>query len=345
MKESKKELLFLKKKKQKDFYSLSPDSPERPGPANESFLVLFFKKELLALLLFALLALAPALPLGGFVPLLLERVMVFAIAAMSLDFILGIGGLLSFGHAAPLVIGAYAVAILNEAGITEAAVVVPVAIVGAGLFALVTGAVALRTRGINFIMITLAFAQMVYFGVASLAQFGGDDGYTLYSRTLVLGHDWLSAKNFYVTTLVVLVLVWLTLRVIAGSRFGRALAAVRQNRVRVQALGLDPYAIELVAMVGAAMICAVAGVLMANEAEFVSPAYGAWARSGDLMVMVILGGVGSLHGAILGALVVVLAEEGLGRVTQHWPLLYGPALICAVLFLRGGLAGIGGRRG
>ncbi len=302
------------------------------------------------LAMFAALALVPLLralgvPLGGFVPLLLERAMVFAIAAMSLDFILGIGGLLSFGHAAPLVIGAYAVAILDSAGITEAAIVVPVAVLAAGLYAALTGAVALRTRGINFIMITLAFAQMVYFGVASLAQYGGDDGYTLYSRTQVLGQAWLSEQHFYVTALIVLGLVWALLRRIAASRFGRALAAVRQNRVRVQALGLDAFAIELTAMVIAAMICAVAGVLMANEAEFVSPAYGAWARSGDLMVMVILGGVGSLHGAILGALVVVLAEEGMGRLTEHWPLLYGPALVLCVLFLRGGLAGIGGRRG
>jgi branched-chain amino acid transport system permease protein len=302
------------------------------------------------LAMFAALALVPLLralgvPLGGFVPLLLERAMVFAIAAMSLDFILGIGGLLSFGHAAPLVIGAYTVAILDSAGITEAAIVVPVAVLAAGLYAALTGVVALRTRGINFIMITLAFAQMVYFGVASLAQYGGDDGYTLYSRTQVLGQAWLSEQHFYVTALIVLGLVWALLRRIAASRFGRALAAVRQNRVRVQALGLDAFAIELTAMVIAAMICAVAGVLMANEAEFVSPAYGAWARSGDLMVMVILGGVGSLHGAILGALVVVLAEEGMGRLTEHWPLLYGPALVLCVLFLRGGLAGIGGRRG
>lgn len=301
------------------------------------------------LAMFAALALVPLLralgvPLGGFVPLLLERAMVFAIAAMSLDFILGIGGLLSFGHAAPLVIGAYTVAILDSAGVTEAAIVVPVAVLAAGLYAALTGAVALRTRGINFIMITLAFAQMVYFGVASLAQYGGDDGYTLYSRTQVLGQAWLSEQHFYVTALIVLGLVWALLRRIAASRFGRALAAVRQNRVRVQALGLDAFAIELTAMVIAAMICAVAGVLMANEAEFVSPAYGAWARSGDLMVMVILGGVGSLHGAILGALVVVLAEEGMGRLTEHWPLLYGPALVLCVLFLRGGLAGIGGRR-
>jgi branched-chain amino acid transport system permease protein len=281
---------------------------------------------------------------GGFLPLLLERVMVFGLAAMSLDFMLGIGGLVSFGHAAPLAIGAYAVAVLNEAGVTEAAIVVPCAMAAAGLFALCTGAVALRTRGVNFIMITLAFAQMVYFATASLADYGGDDGYTLYSRTLVVGRHWLDAKSFYVTALAILFAAWLLLRMLAASRFGRALAAVRQNRVRAQALGFNAFAIELVTMVIAAMLCAVAGVLLANEAEFVSPAYASWARSGDLMVMVILGGVGSLHGAIIGAFVVVMAEEGLGRLTQHWPLIYGPALILAVLFLRHGIAGIGGRR-
>jgi branched-chain amino acid transport system permease protein len=291
------------------------------------------------LLLFALLALVPVAGVGGFWPLLLDRAMVFGVAAMSLDFILGVGGLVSFGHAAPLAIGAYTVAILNEMRVTDAVVVVPCAMAASGVFALVTGAVALRTRGINFIMITLAFAQMVYFAVSSLADYGGEDGYTLYSRTQVLGHDWLGARNFYVAALVVLVVVWGVLRVITASRFGRALSAARQNRARVQALGIDPYRVELAAMVIAAMICGLAGVLMANEAEFVTPAYGSWQRSGDLMVMVILGGAGSLHGAILGALMVVLAEEGLGRLTQHWPLIYGPGLILAVLFLRGGLAG------
>ena len=291
------------------------------------------------LLLFALLALVPVAGVGGFWPLLLERAMVFGVAAMSLDFILGVGGLVSFGHAAPLAFGAYTVAILNEMRVTDAVVVVPCAMAASGVFALVTGAVALRTRGINFIMITLAFAQMVYFAVSSLVDYGGEDGYTLYSRTQVLGHDWLGARNFYVAALVVLVVVWGVLRVITASRFGRALSAARQNRARVQALGIDPYRVELAAMVIAAMICGLAGVLMANEAEFVTPAYGSWQRSGDLMVMVILGGAGSLHGAILGALMVVLAEEGLGRLTQHWPLIYGPGLILAVLFLRGGLAG------
>ncbi len=303
----------------------------------------------LPLAIFALLALVPILsalgvPLGGFVPLLLGRVMIFAIAAMSLDLILGIGGLASFGHAAPLAIGAYAVAILDAANIHDAVIVVPVAMAAAGFFATATGAVALRTRGVNFIMITLAFAQMIYFAAASLADYGGDDGYTLYSRTTVLGAKLLDGKAFYPTVLVVLFLVWLKLRIIAASRFGRTLSAIRQNRPRAQALGFNAFAVELAAMAIASALCALAGVLLANEAEFVSPAFASWARSGDLMVMVILGGVGSLHGAILGAFAVVMAEEALGRLTQHWPLLFGPSLVLAVLFLRRGIAGIGGRR-
>jgi branched-chain amino acid transport system permease protein len=300
---------------------------------------------LLPWLLFAALAAVPFLPLGGYTPLLLGRVMVFAIAAMSLDLILGIGGLASFGHAAPLAIGAYAVAILDAAGVHEIAIILPTAMAAAGLFALATGAVALRTRGVNFIMITLAFAQMIYFAAGSLSDYGGDDGYTLYSRSVVFGHKWLDGKAFYITALIALFLVWLLLRTIAAARFGRTLSAIRQNRPRVEALGFNTFAVELTAMVIAAMLCDIAGVLLANEAEFVSPAYAGWARSGNLMVMVILGGVGSLHGAIIGALLVVLAEEALGRVTTHWPLIFGPVLILAVLFLRHGIAGIGARRG
>lgn len=300
--------------------------------------------------LFALLAAVPLLllagvPVGGRVPLLLGRVMVFALAAMSLDLILGIGGLVSFGHAAPLAIGAYAVAMLDAAGIQEAAIVVPCAAAGAGLYAASTGAVALRTRGVNFIMITLAFAQMIFFAAASLSDYGGDDGYTLYGRTRVFGMKLLDGRAFYPTVLATLFAAWLFLRMLTASRFGRTLSAIRQNRARVEALGFNTFAVELAAMVIAAMLCAVAGVLLANEAEFVSPAYASWARSGDLMVMVILGGVGSLHGAILGALVVVLAQEALGSVTPHWPLIFGPALVLAVLFLRHGIAGIGGRSG
>lgn len=291
--------------------------------------------------IFAALALIGVLGahLPGIVPLIVSRIMIFGLAAMSLDLIMGIGGLPSFGHAAPLAIGAYAVAILDVAGVRDAAVVIPAAVVAAGLFALATGAVALRTRGVNFIMITLAFAQMVYFGVGSLSDYGGDDGYTLFARTEVFGFDLLGERSIYASTFAVLLATYLLLRAITASRFGRALSAIRQNRARAQALGIDAFAIELTALVIAAMIAAVAGVLMANQAEFVSPAYAAWGRSGGLMVMVILGGLGTLHGAILGAAIVVLAEEGLGAFTQHWPLVLGPFLVLAVLFFRHGIMG------
>ena len=308
------------------------------------------KHSRLPLAIFAVLALIPLLtakgvPIGGFVPLVAGRIMIFAIAAMSLDLILGVGGLPSFGHAAPVAIGAYAVAILDAAGIGNALVVVPVACLAAGLFALATGAVALRTRGINFIMITLAFAQMIYFGLGSLSDYGGDDGATISQRTDLAGLRVLDGRGLYIATLIVLVAVWLLLRMIVRTRFGRVLSACRQNRGRVEALGYNAYAIELSALVIASVIAAIAGVLLANEAEFVSPAYAAWGRSGGLMVMVILGGVGSLHGAVLGAAAVVLFEEGVGRLTSHWPLIFGPTMVLAVLFLRRGFAGIGGRRG
>jgi branched-chain amino acid transport system permease protein len=144
---------------------------------------------------------------------------------------------------------------------------------------------------------------------------------------------------------VLLLLAYLLCRVIVASRFGRVLRAVKQNADRAQALGASPFAVRLTGYVIAAMICAVAGAMLANSAEFVSPAYAAWQRSGDLLIMVILGGAGSLHGAILGALAVVLLEDGLSRLTEHWRLIYGPMLVLAVLFFRGGLAGIGARRG
>ncbi len=304
----------------------------------------------LPITIFAILAFIPilpaiGLPIGGFIALIAGRIMIFALAAMSLDFILGVGGLVSFGHAALIAIGAYAVAILDVADIHDALIVIPAAAAAAALFALATGAVALRTRGINFIMITLAFAQMVFFATGSLSDYGGDDGYTLYSRTTLAGLKLLDGKNLYLTTLAILIAAWLLLRTITRSRFGRVLSAIRQNRARVQALGYNAYAFELTALVISAAICSIAGVLLANEAEFISPAYAAWGRSGSLMVMVILGGLGSLHGAILGAAIVVLFEEGVGRFTQHWPLIFGPLMVLAVLFLKNGIAGIGTRRG
>ncbi len=303
------------------------------------------RRAALPLAIFAALAVLPFLPVGGYAVLLVSRAMVFALAALSLDLILGAGGMVSFGHAAYLAIGAYAVAILDAADLNDAWAVLPVACGAAASFALVTGAIALRTSGVNFIMITLAFAQMVTFAAGALADYGGDDGTTLVARTELFGAPILRGRGFHVAAFVLLLLAYLLCRVIVASRFGRVLRAVKQNADRAQALGASPFAVRLTGYVIAAMICAVAGAMLANSAEFVSPAYAAWQRSGDLLIMVILGGAGSLHGAILGALAVVLLEDGLSRLTEHWRLIYGPMLVLAVLFFRGGLAGIGARRG
>ena len=303
----------------------------------------------LPLALLLVFAAVPLLPLGrdaGYVMLLGARIMVFATAAVSLDLILGAGGLVSFGHAAPLLLGAYAVAALDKAGVDGALPVLALALALAGTYALLTGAVALRTRGVNFIMITLAFAQMVYFATGSIPDYGGTDGYPLGERTRLFGlkvlHDGLP---FYLSALAVLVASYLVCRALLATPFGRSLVALRQNEQRARAMGIDPLRVRLGAMVVASLIASLAGVLLANESDFISPAYGAWQRSAELMVMVLLGGAGSLSGAVLGAGVVVLLEEGLGRFTQHWPLIFGPVLVLAALGLRGGLAGVWSRRG
>jgi len=305
-------------------------------------------KRALPVLLFAALAGAPFLAWGhhaGTALLLTTRIEILAIAAISLDLLVGAAGLVSFGHAAYLAIGAYAVAILDANDISEALIVLPVACLAAAAFAAATGAISLRTRGVNFIMITLAFAQMVTFAAGSLAAYGGDDGYSLTTRTEILGHPWLKGIGLHIAAITLLVLAWLLLRTLLASRFGRALRAIKQNRPRVQAMGHNAFAVELAAMTIAGTICAIAGVLLANLSEFASPAYATWQRSGDLLIAVILGGAGSLTGAILGAAAVVLLEEALGGVTEHWRILYGPILILAVLYARGGLVSFGTSRG
>ena len=300
------------------------------------------RREAVPLLVFLLLAAAPLLGFSHSHELtLMARAMILGIAAVSLSLLVGGAGLVSLGHAASMGFGCYAVVILDAANIAEAAIVVPVAIAAAALFSLVTGAVAIRTSGVHFIMITLAFGQMAYFTAASLAAYGGDDGYTLYARNTVFGRDWLQDRMaFHYVCLGLLVLAWLLCRVLLASRFGRVLRAARENPQRVLAVGFNPYPFRLVAYVIAGAVGGLAGVLLANATEFVAPAYISWQRSGELLFMVILGGVGSLHGAILGALAYVLLEEQLAALTEHWRMIFGPLLILCVLFLRGGLAGL-----
>jgi len=298
-----------------------------------------------ALVLLGLLAVLPFLGLGeGWALTLLARAMILAMAAVALSLLVGGAGLVSLGHAAMMGFGAYAVVILDDARIVEAWIVLPAAIAAAALFALLTGAVAIRTSGVHFIMITLAFGQMAFFTATSLAGYGGDDGYTMYSRTEVFGTRLLEDRlAFHYVCLGALAATWILCRAVLASRFGRVLRAAKGNPMRAQAVGFDPYPYRLVAYVIAGAIGGAAGFLFANATEFVAPAYLSWQRSGELLFMVILGGLAGLHGAILGALAFVLIEEWLSHVWEHWRILFGAGLVLLVLFAPQGLSGLPGQ--
>jgi branched-chain amino acid transport system permease protein len=301
------------------------------------------KREILPIVIFLLFALVPALArmVGeGYLLSLSARVMIFAIAAVSLDLLVGGGGLISFGHAAFIGLGAYAVAILAVYGMRDALISLPAAILASALFALLTGYVCLRTKGVYFIMITLAFGQMAFFTASSLAPYGGDDGLTIAARNTVAGFALLrSDRFFYYLALASLLGTYLFCRVLVRSRFGRVFRGSKENAVRVQTIGFDVYWFQLTGYVIAGALAGLSGFLLANATEFVSPAYMSWQRSGELIVMVILGGLGSLHGAILGTAAYLLLEEWLSGFTENWKVIFGPLLVLTVLFARGGLLG------
>lgn len=293
--------------------------------------------------IFAILAVLPFLfeALGEpFLVVLATRVLIFAIAALSLDLILGYGALVSFGHAAFVGIGAYSVAILSSHGVDDLLLQFAAALAVSGLFALITGAISLRTKGVYFIMITLAFGQMAFFFMVSLSAYGGDDGMTLGQRSQLFGTDILESRValFYLAFACLLGLFILA-NALVGSRFGRVIRGTRDNAVRMQAIGFAPFRYQLTAYVISGMMAAVAGVLLANQAEFVSPAYMSWGRSGELIAIVALGGIGTLIGPILGAAAFIALEDSLATISHHWRLGFGIILILVVLFTRGGLYG------
>lgn len=304
------------------------------------------RRHWIALALFAGLAVVPLLfPGDRYVLSLVLRAMIFGMAALSLDLILGYGALVSFGHAAFMGIGAYTVGIMMEHRIHEGLIAIPAAVLAGAMFALVTGAISLRTRGVYFIMITLAFGKMAFFIAQSLSRYGGDDGLTLPERSELLGLPVLqNTFTFYYVVFALLLGVYLLVRMLVASRFGRVLRGAKENERRMQALGFEPFRYRLVAYVIAGAIGALSGALLANLTEFVSPAYMSWQRSGELIVMVVLGGMGTLHGAIIGALGLVLVEEVLSKVTQHWKAIFGPLVVLVALFARGGLVKLMDRR-
>jgi branched-chain amino acid transport system permease protein len=277
---------------------------------------------------------------------LFTRIIIMAIAAVSLDLIMGYGGMVSFGHAAYLGIGGYAVGILWKEGIASGFVQWPVAIGVSALFALVIGALSLRTRGIYFIMITLAFAQMVYYAALGMDRYGGDDGLTIRQRSTFAGLIDLNNRTvfYYLCFAILAGSIFLVSRIV-NSRFGLVIRGARSNERRMRAIGFPVFRYRLVCFVIAGALCGLAGALLANHTNFVSPAVMFWTRSGDLMVYVVLGGLGTPFGPLIGTATFLLLEEGLSRVTEYSGLFLGPGLLLVALYLRGGIDGlIGGTR-
>ena len=275
---------------------------------------------------------------------LASRIVIYAIAATSLNLVLGYGGMVSFGHAAFVGLGAYVTAIMLSEGVTSGVLHLAATVAVTALAALVIGAISLRTRGVYFIMITLAFAQMLFYLANSAKGYGGDEGLNIRARSLFsLGPYLLDLKNplsLYYVALAVLVLALLALARFAPSRFGRAVLALRDDDVRAEALGFATYRYKLVVFVVAGALGGVAGALSANLQGYVSPNLLHWTQSGTLMVMVILGGVATVWGGVLGAAVLLLLQEVLGAYTEHHEFWTGWVLLAVVLFARQGLAGL-----
>jgi len=313
------------------------------------------RRTVLLIAVLGLLALVPPLAAAFNQPFyldLLRRIMIFAIAASSLNLILGYGGMVSFGHAAYLGVGAYAVGVLAHHGIHSGWLQWALAIGGSALVALAIGAVSVRTSGIYFIMITLAFTQMLYYFGVSFQEYGADDGMRLAKRSQFAGLiDLGDATSFYYLVLALLALTLYLLHRLVNSRFGLVIQAARSNEARTRAIGLSPYPYRLAAFVIAGAICGLAGALWVNHTAYLSPEIMNWTRSGELMFMVILGGIATLSGPLYGTLALLLLEDVLQGwsalpkwVTEHWQLYLGVILVLVVLYARRGLAGLVGGR-
>jgi len=302
---------------------------------------------LIVALLVVLALIPPYTTLTGsaFVMTLFTRVLILSLAAVSLNLIMGYGGMVSFGHAAYLGIGGYAVGILWKEGISSGLVQWPVAIGASMLFALAVGALSLRTRGVYFIMITLAFAQMIYYVAIGLDRYGGDDGLTIRQRSQFGPLFDLNNKAlFYYLCLALLLASMFFVARLVDSRFGLVIQGTRSNERRMRAIGFATFRYRLVCFAVAGAMCGLAGALLANQTNFISPAMMYWTRSGDLMVMVVLGGLGSLFGPLIGTATFLLLEEALSRVTEYPGLILGPTLLLVAIYLHGGIEGLLGAR-
>ncbi|MBS1129511.1 MAG: amino acid/amide transporter rane protein 2, family [Proteobacteria bacterium] len=305
-----------------------------------------YQKPVVLALLLALLALPPALTAFGqeFYIGFATRVLIFALAASSLNLVLGFGGMFSLGHAAFFGAGAYAAAICMSSGIADALLAFPLAMAAAGLLALVVGAISLRTRGVYFIMITLAFAQMAYYLFVSARSWGGDDGLPLASRMMLGGFSLTSDSALFYATLGCLALVMVFFGRLADARFGRVIQAIRENETRMEALGYPVFRYRLICFALGGALAGLAGALLANLTGLASPNLLQWTQSGTLLVMVIIGGVGYLYGGVVGAVILLMLEESLVGVTEHWHIALGLLLLGVVLFAPKGVAALFGKR-
>jgi branched-chain amino acid transport system permease protein len=304
-------------------------------------------------ILIALLALVPPISLATGDPFLVKvatRVVVFAIVAVALDLVVGFGGLVSLCHAGLFGIGGYVVAILAFhdfnaepifgflPGASDLAITLPLAALASAAVAAVVGAISLRTSGPYFIMITLAFNQMFYYAAVALQKYGGEDGLQIMS-TITLGPlDVSNRYRFFYVALAGLAMTLLVITRMAASRFGVVLRAAAANETRVVAVGVAPWPYRLVAFTVSGFFAGMAGALLAASQQFISPVDMAWDRSGDFVVMAVLGGIATVWGPVIGAAAFIVLELVLSSWTQHWHLAFGFIILMVVIFLRGGLA-------
>ena len=285
---------------------------------------------------------------------LCTKVAILALAGVGLNIALGLGGLVSFGHAAFFGIGGYAMGILAShaqafdpimdwpiliEGTKSMPVIWLVAMLASSLAALLIGALSLRTSGVYFIMITLAFGQMLYYFTIGWPAYGGEDGLSIYVRNSFPGLNTLVPVQFLILSYVILGLALLFSARLSRAPFGLALTAARQNADRVETVGIAPYRLRLVAFVLSGAVTGLAGALFADLNRFISPTMFSWHTSGEIMIFVILGGVGRLYGPVAGAALFILLEHLLGGVSDYWKIFLGALLLAVVLFARGGVIG------
>jgi branched-chain amino acid transport system permease protein len=313
--------------------SKHPIHPSRKWPAANA----------VGILLLVALALLPVYAASAADPFLLTlatRILVFAIAALSLNLILGYGGLVSFGHALYLGLGVYAAVIPSFHGVDNGWIQLLITVLACATTGLVTGSIALRTQGIAFIMITLAFAQMFFFLFVSLSQYGGDDGLRLAAGSDFSGIVLTEPRMLYVAAFLVLCVSLYGCHRVVHSRFGIVVRGAKSNEKRMQALGFPTFRYRLALYVMSAVLCGLAGLLYGNLTQFGSPSYMSWTTSGELIVMVMLGGMGTLFGPLFGALAMILTEEWLKSITEHWMIIFGPLIVVLITASRLGIAGL-----